>query len=90
MRAKPKEKYGKFVRAVSIDGKEFQIREHRKLKPQIQKGRKPLIVGSDFALCKTNRTTIKGGFKNVKEVLTYLIEEVVGVKEYNLELKGNL
>lgn len=90
MNKKPKDKYGKFVRSVSIDGKEFQIREHRKLKDQIQKGRKPLIVGSDFALCKSNRSTIKGGFKNVKEVLKYLIEEVVGVKEYNIEFKGNL
>lgn len=90
MRVKPKEKYGKLIKTVTVGAKEFQIREHRKLTSQIQKARKPLIVGSNFVLCKSNRSTIMGGFKTIKEALTYLIEEVVGVKEYNINFKGNL
>lgn len=71
---------------MECNGKRYEIREKRKLKHQ-SGGKKPLIVGSELALCRNKKDVIKTGFKNKSEVFQYIVEEIEGVKEYNMEVQ---
>jgi hypothetical protein len=90
MREKPKEKYGKLLKKLKVGDTEYQVRERRSYKSQIQRGRKRLVSGSSLSLCRANKSLIHSGFKTEEEVIKHLIEEVIGIKEYNLKFKGQL
>lgn len=95
MRTTPKEKYGKLLYKLEvIDGdkerKHYQIREQRTYKAQIQRGRKPLIASTSLSLCHANKHMVKGGFKNIKEVTKYIVEEIGTIQKYNINFKGNI
>lgn len=90
MRVKPKEKYGKLIHNVEVEGKHYQIRERRTYKGQIKKASSKLITGSELVLCKPNKELIKSGFSSVNDIAKYIVEKIEGIKEYNINFNGNL